>query len=80
MEGNVISSYICAGSRIARLRCAFDGSKEPEEKAEKRHKGVTETCRRKDEEERRKTLGRERSGALQCSPTPANLRVCTVYL
>lgn len=68
---------MCAGSRTARLRCAFDGSEEPKEKAEK---GVTETCRREDEEERRKASGRERSGALQCSPTPANSCVCSVYL
>lgn len=60
---------MCAGSRTARPRCAFDGSEEPKEKAEKRHKGVTEACRREDEEERRKASGRERSGALQCSPT-----------
>lgn len=60
---------MCAGSKTARPHCAFDGSEELKEKAEKRHKGVTETCRREDEEERRKASGRERSGALQCSPT-----------
>lgn len=65
---------------MARPHCAFDGSEELKEKAEKRHKGVTETCRREDEEERRKASGRERRGVVHCSVHPPSQLVCLLSI